>query len=298
MEVFPIPPMPLRLLCESADLIAVVRTGEPCLNSKVENHSGWNTHQVELEVLQVLHGEAKGDSIWVGFNPNMVCPSPANFISGKTPLVFLQETEGDEYETVGLHYGTKELLGEALNAYTSAVQQWVEIQTLGSEDRHLAMVEWLTSLAENPHTRWEGAFEFDHERSYFADDVIKKVQLDYPYSTLRPEQITRLVSALCKANSLDYKNQALLRVLKNETDPHLDEFLRRVLEKLEYDLPRRSGYWIHLMAKRSQNPKAIQFFDRHWKPARYSLESDWNFQGESWERILALQDLLNILRPR
>jgi hypothetical protein len=49
------------------------------------------------------------------------------------------------------------------------------------------------------------------------------------------------------------------------------------------------------MAKRSQNPEAIQSFERHWKSERYSFEPDWDFRGESWARIFALQDLLNIL---
>jgi hypothetical protein len=296
--VYPIDPMPLRLLCEVAPLIAVVKAGEPRLR-KVDDPNDWEVGEVDLEILRILKGEIAVPSVTVRYSPGMICPAPASFNPGKTHLVFLKDTGEEFFRTVALSYGSKDLQGDALTAYTDAVKKWMQIQELEKlAERQTAMVEWLVGLAENPHTRWEGAFEFHSARylpTHFTED-----RWIYKWPMLTSEQKQRLVIAQCASKTFDFGDQTLLEILKDDKDPRLDAYLLSLLNQWEFDVPFRAGKWIHLAAMRSENERALEFFLENWKPFSFGESksgrlTNWRVPGADWKELLALQNLLLIL---
>jgi hypothetical protein len=74
-------------------------------------------------------------------------------------LFFLDRREaGDGYEVNDESYGIKQLSGDDLKVYLERMKELADLMRQQPEDKH-ALVEWLVRCAEQPATRWEGAYE-------------------------------------------------------------------------------------------------------------------------------------------
>lgn len=83
------------------------------------------------------------------------------FKVGKRLLLFLTpEEEGDGYSLVDYRFGAKELSDADLRIYEKRIEEIGSI--LASPEKQAERtVEWLVRCAEEPATRWEGAYELD-----------------------------------------------------------------------------------------------------------------------------------------
>jgi hypothetical protein len=76
-------------------------------------------------------------------------------------LAFLTRSQrGPGYVTVGLSYGAKNLNNREIEVYSASIRELIEIEK--ETDRNTLrrrLVEWLVRCAEEPITRWEGAYD-------------------------------------------------------------------------------------------------------------------------------------------
>ncbi len=85
---------------------------------------------------------------------------------GERFLFFLERREaGDGFEVNDEGHGIKSLADDELKVYRERIKELAAITREGTEDK-AAITEWLVRCAEEPATRWEGAYEL--ERSAVA----------------------------------------------------------------------------------------------------------------------------------
>jgi hypothetical protein len=81
------------------------------------------------------------------------------FKRGERFLFFLERREGgDGFEVNDEGYGVKALQPDELKVYRERIKELAAITRPEKEDK-AALVEWLVRCAEEPATRWEGAYE-------------------------------------------------------------------------------------------------------------------------------------------
>jgi hypothetical protein len=81
------------------------------------------------------------------------------FIVGKRLLLFLTpDEEGDGYSLVDYRFGAKELSDADLRIYVKRIEEIGSILA-SPEKQDERIVDWLVRCAEEPATRWEGAYE-------------------------------------------------------------------------------------------------------------------------------------------
>jgi len=157
---YPIPPIGLRELYRSADLVVVAKAGKT--ESLSEKLDSWFSAKVTLTVEKSLKGKATDGKVTVYFAQGLVCPAPDRYPEDRTQLVFLKwRKEIQGYHARGLSYATKELAPRALEVYLLRLE---ELSKIPAEKRDEApspaTLDWLVRCIEGPATRWEGAMEF------------------------------------------------------------------------------------------------------------------------------------------
>ncbi len=231
---YPIVPVPLRELCEHADLIAVaVPQGEP---EFYEGRDGPRQLPVDtparLVIERTLLGEAP-DEIAVHFEANMICPTPARFYAGKRTLVFLVQEDG-EWRTVALSYGAKELDGDELQDYLGRIRAWQELEGIADPgQRFEATLEWLVRTIETRGTFGEGVMDLYPERT--VPMAYGELEFEDFASHLTREQKDRLVNALLLRPADGFHELTLLDGLAGHRNPELAAFLARRIDVMIED---------------------------------------------------------------
>ena len=258
---YPIPPVPLRVLVEKADVIAtvVVRRG---LHVVPPSELGYEI--VELDVEQLLKGDP-GRTTIRQFNWFMVCPSPARYVPGHRALAFLdRDPEGasaaapDGFTTHALSYGSKTLDAASLALYVERVKEQLAILVMPEgPERRAAQVEWLVRCAEQPVTRWEGAYDLAPQGDSMSDYDPKRPA---PWAAeLNLEQRLRLLDALLHADEVGRGEKCLEHLLDADRDPRLLAWLVARLrsteapEKEEHSFPTRRV--VYQIAGRDPRPE-------------------------------------------
>ncbi|HLL70800.1 MAG TPA: hypothetical protein VK363_05170 [Pyrinomonadaceae bacterium] len=153
---------PLRALYTESELVAVARVGD---SVKVEQkHPLMGLTRTVLHVSSLLKGESKEvrekvvnlyHYVWGAQNAD----SPNTYSKDDVLLVFLRTREGgDGYVPTDYERGVKKLPPDDLKVYVSRIE---ELSVIMRDVKPSAEVitEWLVRCAEEPATRWEGAFE-------------------------------------------------------------------------------------------------------------------------------------------
>jgi hypothetical protein len=151
------PPPPLRRLYVESELAVVARVGDATVASKDEKGS---LYRVALHVSKLLKGDAEGRTLplyqrtW-GDEEQL----PEWLEKGRTLLLFLNRRAGsDGYSLADYRLAAKQLSDEHLKVYVRRIEELASI--LARKDHDPAEVaEWLVRCAEEPATRWEGAYE-------------------------------------------------------------------------------------------------------------------------------------------
>lgn len=166
------PPQPLRSLYKSSERVVVARVGEREVLKTVEGVASVRvalrvTESVkgpsEPRVLHLHHEEYVGggvENLNEGARPvSYSGRQPARLVRGERYLFFLEpRAAGGCCEVNDVSYGIKKLSDEDLKVYLGRLKELADITRRESEDRH-ALLEWLVRCAEEPATRWEGAYE-------------------------------------------------------------------------------------------------------------------------------------------
>lgn len=169
-----IPPQPLRTLYKLSERVVVARVGAREVLSKEDNLASVRitlnvTENLKGSPAEVLHlyrsefvvnqaDEAKREEESVVVLTSSRREAP-RLKRGERYLFFLDPREkGDGYEVDDEGYGIKKLSDEDLKIYLERITELAEIMRREPEDK-VALVEWLVRCAEQPATRWEGAYE-------------------------------------------------------------------------------------------------------------------------------------------
>lgn len=153
------PPSPLRELYKESALVVTARVGDSVVLKRLDENGG-AAMKTTLEVLETHKGESISKAIdvyYYAWGPRL--EYPAVFIKGAKVLAFLRpREEGGGYEVYDLRYGVKQLPDEDLKVYVARIAELAKIMEREKPDPQ-EIAEWLVRCAEEPATRWEGAYE-------------------------------------------------------------------------------------------------------------------------------------------
>jgi len=182
------PPQPLRTLYQLNERVVVARVGakevlkieEEVASVRValhvtENVKGAPVQSVHLYRTEFVGGEAEKDEEELTIYAYSGRPVP-RLRQGERYLFFLNtREEGDGYEVNDESYGIKKLSDDDLKVYLERIKELADLTRREPEDK-LAVVEWLVRCAEEPATRWEGAYELllSAEAAARGDEAVAK----------------------------------------------------------------------------------------------------------------------------
>ncbi len=151
------PPTPLRMLYKRSERVVVARAGhsEPDKTSNDDSYRRTTFHIGES--LKGGHGES---TLKVVHYTNPETPEfVGNFKKGDRLLLFLNyNDEQNAYWVNDMRHGAKKLSDEDLKIYLTRIEELSAILLKEKPDEQ-EIVEWLVRCAEEPATRWEGAYE-------------------------------------------------------------------------------------------------------------------------------------------
>ncbi len=151
------PPTPLRMLYKESERVVVASAGLSELDKSLGNDSYRRTTFHLSESLKGGHGES---ALQVVHYTNPEYPDFAgNFKKGDRLLLFLNYVEEQNAYSVGdMRHGAKKLSDEDLKVYVKRIEE-LSALLLKEKPDDREIVEWLVRCAEEPATRWEGAYE-------------------------------------------------------------------------------------------------------------------------------------------
>lgn len=175
---YPIAPVPLLELFESADFIGVVHVER--INGESEKQTAfWGPadSKIEVEQRECWLGDADQSELVIRVNLAIVCPNPPKYALGEDRLVFL-EKRGSGFVTVGLSYGSKST--DHLKLYRAAFERWQrmreQVRGQSLEERRRAEYLWQLDLVFVPELRNEALYSLVPE----AFDVgLSRREADY-----------------------------------------------------------------------------------------------------------------------
>ncbi len=249
------PMQTLRLLYTQSDLIVTVRPGKSVPVKKRDDDSLMKT---ALDVSATIKGERKRSTVYVyhwGWGEDK--KFPGGHTAGDKLLVFLKRSEENKgYEMIDPFYGAKQLPDQDLRIYLKRIE---ELAAIDQQDTP-SIVEWLVRCAEQPATRWEGAYELalsaeqlNEDTEDIDEDQIEVVdpteeKTDKPAATpnsdnnfsalLTCQQKARLKSALFKTAELKEDDLQLVQLVKHWKDKQLVPYLVTQLRHIEANPPR------------------------------------------------------------
>ena len=240
-------PQSLRALYKDNSLIVIATIGE---SKRVESEDDRSLMKTALHVSSTLKGKMKATAYvyrWV------YKEKQGDFAEGNRLLLFLQPRETEDGKTRGYEiddesYGVKKLSEADLGVYKQRIAELAQIMRGGKPDRR-EIVEWLVRCAENPATRFEGAYELALGAEEVSDEEDEEVEeagegaeeavpdpgeeeaLDENDSygelaaLLSPGQKERLLNALYETAELGARDDQLIRLARIWKDARLRPFL-------------------------------------------------------------------------
>jgi hypothetical protein len=324
------PPQPLRKLYMESARVVVARVGA----SEVVESRGDAVHvRVTLHVTENVKGEGERVArlyFWRDKNESPEAPQLVTFSARAAPplkqgerfLFFLDthEDRGDGYQVNDSGYGIKQLSDEALKVYLERMKELADITRGESEDK-AALVEWLVRCAEEPATRWEGAYELlesagaaggedesgeasevSNEESAEGKDtegkdaegdaVVETPRMRPPnfrhtrpdasfVALLNPVQKQRLANALFGSEELGEGESTLLHVVREFEDPRFVPFVRAHLRRVEDAPPQEAAGWLSALAAALKNEKIVELADAYLINAPYYDDEEEESEEQS-----------------
>jgi hypothetical protein len=150
------PPTPLRMLYKGSERVVVARVG----NSEVDKTSTDDSlRRTTFHITESLKGGHGENTLQVAHYTSYETPDfVGNFKKGDRLLLFLNRDENETYSVNDIRYGAKKLSDEDLKVYLDRIEE-LSALLLKEKPDDKEIVEWLVRCAEEPATRWEGAYE-------------------------------------------------------------------------------------------------------------------------------------------
>ncbi|HET8670554.1 MAG TPA: hypothetical protein VFM05_08005 [Candidatus Saccharimonadales bacterium] len=293
------PPQPLRTLYKQSDLIVVASVGR----SVVAQRDNWHALlRTDLAVSSFHKGQATDPIIYLYHRSYDESHDIAGrYKEGDALLFFLRDRkEGDGYEVDDYNYGAKQLSDADLRIYLDRINELASILGEGKPN-HEQVVEWLVRCAEEPATRWEGAWELamstyalqagiDASPADGDEEAVEEEGTDggqvaeassgvaqEPDQELDPifalllteEQKQRLAKALYNIPVAIERDTYLVDVVEAWNDPDLAKFLVGQLSQMTDNPPLLAGDFMRTLA-RILNDKALEgLVDEYSENASY-----------------------------
>lgn len=236
---YPISPLTLLRLMESSTYIVIARVGDPVIAEDISGDEDslllvriLGDGIADLHISEVLKGDPGSSLIQVKYPVGLICPAPPRYKDKTTVIAFLSESRDSNgfFYTCGLSYGSKTMYSDAqLNAYRSLIKEYMSLSRLPDEEhRRLATVEWLVKCAENPHTRWEGAYELNRAGDYMA--LYDRTEDRGFASALNADQYRRLEDVYFEVDTLTYADICLAGLVRKKHHSRLRTNLLKHLQ--------------------------------------------------------------------
>ncbi len=319
------PPQPLRMLYTQSDLIVVARIGESAVAGKNDH---WELLKTELLVSSTHKGKANGSVIQLyHWSYSQDRKLAGKYKQDDTLLLFLKERKDTGgYHVNDLSYGVKHLSDDDLKVYLDRIS---ELATILEQDKpsHEEIVEWLVRCAEEPATRWEGAYEFalstyalnsiddssaDGEEEIVDEEstddgqveeagdaiIVEEVEEDEDADPvwvmlLTEEQKERLAKALYRASEVRENEALLVNIVATWHDSRLPTFLLSQLNLMADNAPLVARDLMQSLADILNDKKLSRLVAQYWQNASYK---DLNEGGTDAERTTALSTRTGMLR--
>ncbi|MGB0953622.1 MAG: hypothetical protein ACPG31_10375 [Planctomycetota bacterium] len=290
---YPIDPVPLRLLCERADVIALVEVQEIDVRYPDGADEGFPEFFAELKVLEPILGSTAGAKLEVPHAGGMICPTPPHYEKGLKELVFLEKLESGTWRTVSLSYGTIHGDEAKMKSFLKAVRNWPGLKEW--EDlptRRKAEVDWILDLAADPQTRWDGVCELMPLDSGMAF-------MDWPFRgmDLDKEQRETLIAAWTSRPTFAYADHLMFQLFADDKDARIDAWLEGYLRTWFTKEPYGYEDILHQAVIRWGSPEAMEFFQKHWQIDPNPRDDSWEFAGYGRDEEERLHHLLRMLLP-
>lgn len=173
----PSAPVPLRPLFIASQRVVVARAGQSVIlqTEKIDPESDYERTllRTSFYVSESLKSKGAEEQVvhlysWLWGEDRSV---PESYAEGKRLLLFLIEREeGDGFELVDESYGAKDLSDDALKVYVTRIEELARIMSAPKPDK-AEIVEWLVRCAEEPATRWEGAYELYASQNFLEQET-------------------------------------------------------------------------------------------------------------------------------
>lgn len=273
---YPIPPRPLRLLIQESEFIVTARvvaadrrTSELELDARRRQSGAGGVMLLEID------GFVKGDpgrTTIAQVNYGWICPAPARYVAGTRVLAFLdREADGEGFTTHALSYGAKTLDDAGMALYLERIREQLAIERLPEGEPKLAtQVEWLVKCAEDPLTRWEGAYELARAGDFMSFYEHRSSRSPDFAGQLSYAQRERLREAFLQARSFESGEQCLEVLFHDDPDPRLQAWLVAELREHHQEVEKNgygvSAVLVERIARRDGRPEvrelATAFRDR------------------------------------
>jgi chemotaxis protein histidine kinase CheA len=150
-------PKPLRVLYQKSERIVVARVGNTEL---LQAEEGYTSLRTTMHVLENVKGGGAGSTLYVDHWGDENGQSQT-FVKEDRALLFLRPGErgGGAYEVDDEQYGIKKLSDAELKIYLKRIKELSAILARQPQPDAAELVEWFVRCAEEPATRWEGAFD-------------------------------------------------------------------------------------------------------------------------------------------
>lgn len=161
-------PKPLRVLYTESAIVALARVVETVEVKKGEDSAAKRT---TLRISTLLKGESKKRVLSLNHDDWQEAEgySPNRFEKDDVLLVFLTlDEEGVGYVPTDMQRGLKKLSPDDLKVYLSRIEELAAIMRSEKPDP-AELAEWLVRCAEEPATRWEGAYDLAPGDPLFVD---------------------------------------------------------------------------------------------------------------------------------
>jgi hypothetical protein len=284
LGAMPIPAQTLRMLTIESELIVSARVEKIVL---IKRKDGFNAGIARLNILSIVKGTAESQSVDVYYEPDMICPAPPYYKEGAPVLAFLTRSQRRlGYITAGLSYGAKSLNEREIEVYSERIRELIEIEKqTDPKARRRLLVEWLVRCAEDPVTRWEGAYdlhnshemkmteiEMENERKKAPGDRGRAVGVDEMEerkeevvdltALLTKKQKGRLTAALYRVSSLSNGGMDLIRLVELWGDKNLVPFMWSYLKASRKDYPWETVNLMRELATLLKNQEAMELTEK------------------------------------
>jgi hypothetical protein len=310
-----IPMLTLRELYAESDRIVVAR---PAGSVKVKSEGESRLIRTSLRVSSTLKGDGSDSvvNVYHFIHGDQESPFPRResllvFLKHGGTIGVLKSTGG--YELADFSRGIKELSSSELDVYVQRINELAQLsheQKLNQEE----LVEWLVRCAEDPATRWEGAFDLalsaarlrascsqddsdedsdsSEEPNEQSDEPTAAIATEEPMpepqelgdraafaALLTTDQKERL-KALLATEEITEGDAQLIELVKDRHDPRLLPFLVSQLYRVEANPP-ETAYRIVRVVAELLNDRRIKALSESYGDAPYDDEQEDQDSGKA-----------------